>query len=389
LASRPPSSRSIGPAAATPSRSRIDWFSRSSSGTSSISSPNRNPSTSDLSGHQRTSPTRREEESAAKLIKRKSLGFLPLRRNRGGPVNEGSEPALVQGQSDLPSDLEAELENATPAKRHYSQQYSRPPIQAGPSKSRHASYSSHRVAGSSDKVSEPRSRRASPSRSRSRGPAEEVSEGDRGFMGSMRRMSLVSKHKRTKSTVSSLAEDQPPLPTEGNGKDREQELRDAAYEDLVGYKTPPRKSSRLPPIELQPPSPPQSKPPDPSLDQEMQELESERERSLLSQSVSGGATSPPRRPLSPSQKPVSPQSASVGRSGVVASQSAPATNVLRRNSLGDLKIPTRISQAQISLRRDLGLVREFATHVERKSCYLLQIIYKMLMIYFRIEGTSK
>lgn len=37
----------------------------------------------------------------------------------------------------------------------------------------------------------------------------------------------------------------------------------------------------------------------------------------------------------------------------------------RRNSLGDLKIPTRISQAQVGLRRDLGMVREFATNIER------------------------
>jgi hypothetical protein len=31
--------------------------------------------------------------------------------------------------------------------------------------------------------------------------------------------------------------------------------------------------------------------------------------------------------------------------------------VPRRNSLGDLKIPARISQAQVSLRRDIGFVR--------------------------------
>ena len=37
----------------------------------------------------------------------------------------------------------------------------------------------------------------------------------------------------------------------------------------------------------------------------------------------------------------------------------------RRNSLGDLKIPAKISQAQISL-RDLGRVRVFAGSVERK-----------------------
>lgn len=31
-----------------------------------------------------------------------------------------------------------------------------------------------------------------------------------------------------------------------------------------------------------------------------------------------------------------------------------------------LKIPERISQAQVSLKRDLGMVREFAANVERE-----------------------
>ena len=43
-----------------------------------------------------------------------------------------------------------------------------------------------------------------------------------------------------------------------------------------------------------------------------------------------------------------------------------AINVLRRSSLGDLKIPSRISRAQDGLKRDLGRVREFASRVERK-----------------------
>ncbi|KAJ7205425.1 hypothetical protein GGX14DRAFT_367964 [Mycena pura] len=72
-------------------------------------------------------------------------------------------------------------------------------------------------------------------------------------------------------------------------------------------------------------------------------------------------------PLSPSQ------SASLGRSAVtnpvvsaaVASPlGAGGGGAMRRNSLGDLKIPARISEAQVGLRRDLGLVREFARNVE-------------------------
>ena len=41
----------------------------------------------------------------------------------------------------------------------------------------------------------------------------------------------------------------------------------------------------------------------------------------------------------------------------------------RRILLGDLKIPARISQAQVGLRRDLGMVREFASRVERAFCF--------------------
>jgi hypothetical protein len=41
--------------------------------------------------------------------------------------------------------------------------------------------------------------------------------------------------------------------------------------------------------------------------------------------------------------------------------------VPRRNSLSDLRIPARITQAQSGLRRDLTLVKEFAKKVERES----------------------
>ncbi|KAJ7433508.1 hypothetical protein B0H11DRAFT_1758852, partial [Mycena galericulata] len=43
---------------------------------------------------------------------------------------------------------------------------------------------------------------------------------------------------------------------------------------------------------------------------------------------------------------------------------AAGSGTMRRNSLGDLKIPARIGQAQVELRRDLGMVREFARNVE-------------------------
>ncbi|KAJ7138187.1 hypothetical protein C8R44DRAFT_766994 [Mycena epipterygia] len=91
---------------------------------------------------------------------------------------------------------------------------------------------------------------------------------------------------------------------------------------------------------------------------------------------------------SPSPKPpVSPQSASLGRSAaanpvVSAAAASPAgaaaAGTMRRNSLGDLKIPARISQAQVGLRRDLGMVREFARNVEELK--ELQGTYQTLVL---------
>ncbi|OJA11883.1 hypothetical protein AZE42_10379, partial [Rhizopogon vesiculosus] len=76
-------------------------------------------------------------------------------------------------------------------------------------------------------------------------------------------------------------------------------------------------------------------------------------------------------------KASSPQSASLGRTTQVSIPPSSSAAVPRRNSLGDLKIPARISQAQIGLKRDLGMVREFATSVDKIK--ELQIIYHHLV----------
>ena len=104
-------------------------------------------------------------------------------------------------------------------------------------------------------------------------------------------------------------------------------------------------------------------------------------------------SSTPRTPVKLKKSPGSPQqmqSASLGRAtagsgigiglgmGVVSASGVNGNGngnggggggspVPRRNSLGDLKIPARISQAQVSLRRDIGFVREFAASIERTS----------------------
>ena len=92
--------------------------------------------------------------------------------------------------------------------------------------------------------------------------------------------------------------------------------------------------------------------------------------------------------LSPRKSPLqSQQSVSLGRSTVVTGDDestglsfasgsgtggsgGAGVGLPRRNSLGDLKIPAKISQAQVGLRRDLGMVREFASNVEREFFFL-------------------
>ena len=78
-------------------------------------------------------------------------------------------------------------------------------------------------------------------------------------------------------------------------------------------------------------------------------------------------SSPPSVTPKPSPKgPGSPQTASLGRATQLPLTSTVTGIVPRRNSLGDLKIPARISRAQVGLKRDLSMVREFAAEVESK-----------------------
>ena len=79
-----------------------------------------------------------------------------------------------------------------------------------------------------------------------------------------------------------------------------------------------------------------------------------------------------------------------GLSLAIASGSTSGGRLPRRNSLGNLKIPARFSQAQVELRRDLGMVREFVSNVKRGFCLAFSGFSGDLMFsYFRIIGTSK
>ncbi|KAI9454490.1 hypothetical protein BJY52DRAFT_1284609 [Lactarius psammicola] len=193
---------------------------------------------------------------------------------------------------------------------------------------------------------------------------------------------------------------------EGKGKEKEKEKEEGHRGFMSGVRrislfpqilppstlavTPSIAAQLLPPIELQPPSPPREQ----LGDEPRRSMASERSVISTSESLVAGLeslllqpageanslTSPPSitpKP-SPTKGPGSPQSASLGR----ATQPPPtitATGIVpRRNSLGDLKIPARISQAQVGLKRDLGMVREFAAEVERLK--ELQGVYQTLTV---------
>ncbi|CAE6506068.1 unnamed protein product [Rhizoctonia solani] len=106
----------------------------------------------------------------------------------------------------------------------------------------------------------------------------------------------------------------------------------------------------LPPIELQPPSPPQTLSGGTFLGRKHSRIGSSSSPMGHSSSLSRAATQP-GGPLDGS--------------------------VLRRNSLSDLKIPARISRAQSGLKSNLGMVREFAACIEQIRG--LQSMYRNLL----------
>ena len=233
------------------------------------------------------------------------------------------------------------------------------PTASHPRTPRHASYGARSISRSTSHSS------IDDANPESQGKEKEKA-GHRGFMSGVRRISLVTgkKHRRNKSTATVADTDEPQLPP-------------IPQIPLPTMDMAPSISSQLlPPIELQPPSPPRDQEPD----EPRKSIASERSVSSTSGSLAAGieplllqpsvaAKSTPSPPTitprpSLSKSPTSSQSASLGR----ATQPPPASTVTgivpRRNSLGDLKIPTRISRAQVGLKRDLGMVREFASEVE-------------------------
>ncbi|KAG7099204.1 hypothetical protein E1B28_001071 [Marasmius oreades] len=331
------------------------------------------------------------EDTSAKLVKRKSSGFVPLRRDKG-LVNDNS---AMHEAGELPLDLEQELglESDTalgrsPSKRkkevvthHIHQGGGHNPSYGGLGLGR--ARKPHE-SSSEDLTEKEAMRSRVRSFTRFKGKARELpedKEGHRNFMGNVQRISLVGRHKRTKSGVSlvsveEIGKDPPPLHRNYSEGDEPMNTDSEAHPAL---RTPSRSSGLLPPIELQPPSPPRVAS-DETIGKTAQASSPANIETLLLPRTPP-STSPPSLVLALKKPPTSPQAASLGRSTVapaIAGSSAVRDyNVPRRNSLGDLKIPARISQAQVGLRRDLGMVREFAANVEQLK--ELQVSYITLV----------
>ncbi|KAJ7649163.1 hypothetical protein B0H17DRAFT_427789, partial [Mycena rosella] len=321
-------------------------------------------------------PHGEKEGGKTKLVKRRSLGFVQIRRgirplNGNGEAGEGEATPSASASSGSGNGHGV---GASPGKAYAGLGVGRP---------------SGAAVGSVEDLGRQREK-------------EKEHEGMGFVERNVRRISLVgARHKRTKSGVSVTGVGHSSDEKENDGKGK----RGARVEGL------PLPLPLLPPppvdVQLHPPSPPQtvrsaggstatmkatapinigsprnldaipaafsptfshgSSPLSPS----PISLASSSSPSLTP--YSAVSTSPPHSSSLSPKPPVSPQSASLGRAAaispvasaaVVSSAAAAGSGTMRRNSLGDLKIPARISQAQVGLRRDLGMVREFARNVE-------------------------
>ncbi|KAF9652806.1 hypothetical protein BDM02DRAFT_3266153 [Thelephora ganbajun] len=242
------------------------------------------------------------------------------------------------------------------------------------------------------------------SRDRYKGKERERDDGTEGktvFMGGIRRISFGNKstehpkpdrdkltntlipkakgkgsrHGRS-NTISSIDTSRPPWIMESLASDSPPQLPAIPVLPLPLQLIPPFPTDPPPP-----PPPPSELPPKPPIllpAAELQPAKSLPRPSLDVRPSNSDAvpTLPPSRKSSEATnlliKPTaSPQqAASLGRSSQPPkrSESSPTDidgKVHRRNSLSDLRIPARITQAQTGLRRDLTLVKEFAKNVEQ------------------------
>ncbi|VDC05287.1 unnamed protein product [Peniophora sp. CBMAI 1063] len=318
------------------------------------------------------------DASSPSLKRQRSVAFAGANQLQDSPTKKGKRAgqAAVLGRRPVtPASSEGELppsparRGQRPASMHMppSQQSGKPPF---PRQTSHGAYALGRTSSrstfsaSTDDVHSP--------------VLDEGSSGGPIIRG-IRRISLVGRHKRNKSASGSTAMNEaPPLPN--------------PMPQLPVPQTPGAQSELLPPIELQPPSPPRvggmrnreasestvgSTDTNDTIESLLLRPSQEAARSAphlpTPQSSPGRTVTPrasPTKMLLSSIAGGSPQSASLGRATQppvigVEVLSNEKDKVPRRNSLGDLKIPSRISAAQVGLKQNMTMVREFSTSVER------------------------
>ncbi|KZT40956.1 hypothetical protein SISSUDRAFT_402061 [Sistotremastrum suecicum HHB10207 ss-3] len=248
---------------------------------------------------------------------------------------------------------------------------------------------------------------------------EKEKEGRRGFMDGVRRISFVGRHRRGKSvgvgvdltpSASTVAPTStsaipstsragpgyakekgalPAVPSASSSAvaldlEPEQDERDVRSTSRLDHLPQPIVPQLEPPAEILPPKAT-------SLQIPPQVLPSTTPTPTSTTATASTTTSLPTFPKPDTPSRISPiQAASLGRANgtliTSSSSQGPASaangttgaNVgPRRSSLGDLKIPSRISRAQIGIKRDLGMVREFAGNIEQLK--KLQTTYVMLL----------
>ncbi|KAJ3486042.1 hypothetical protein NLI96_g4531 [Meripilus lineatus] len=413
---RPPSSSGKSAAAispqSTPSHSRTGWFFRHGGGAGSgSSSPPSHTLTLKheasvdkllvMGGVDPDSPSRKKQK------RHDNRGDLPTSRTLGDGLdgkNEGP-PAVSRGllfgaprrptSMAISSSSSSKLRARTPRHASYGQQRSHTPSSRSSSKARSVSASAEDTDSHDGHTRRGRSRR---DESKERPDLPTDHHGYRGFMGGVRRISLGNKNKRDVSNTRVSSEHDhhherqststshtavPPRLIPDRSDDATPRPHSRITRPSIDVGAHEDDDSLLPPIELQPPSPPRQRAPAAlaasfSAPTPIDSLLSPRSSAdvLLSSSSSSPVVSHrPKPPLS-----ISPQhSASLGRSTLPPKKDDIVSSgiVPRRNSLGDLKIPARISQAQVGLKRDLTMVRDFATSVEQLK--ELQATYNSLI----------
>ena len=309
-------------------------------------------------------------ETPSKLSKRKSLGFMQLKRRLSG-VGNGDGQIGLDGLR----------------------------VDGSPGQPRHASYGAawcksgdfkadvFRDRENFDLTGNPpndvRGRKKSLSfikaKAQQDGPDVEKPQSQdvgKAFTRSIKRISIIGRHTRQKSgTVPGL----PQAAGRTSLGSRPEPIPFCVQETATEALGPPH---LLPPIEIQgplnllPPVEIQTQPVPTEavvMKPQLEDADLDVKPSLPQSPRKFGPRTPPTSPKrtlpkSPKSPTTSPQSVSLGRSAYSPtrkSESPDEKATPRRNSLGDLKIPARISQAQVGIRRDLGMVKEFAQNVER------------------------